>query len=81
MNCLILFKSITYAQNAAAHLKRAGINAYLLRTPVSLSGGGCGYSLKIKCKDTEAAKRTLEKNKVGYISVFRINGQGGFSAV
>lgn len=81
MSCLILFKSITYAQNAAQHLKKRGINAYLVRTPLSLSGGGCGYSLKIKHNDIESAKKTLESSHVKYLSVYKVNNQGGYSAV
>ncbi|MBQ7625078.1 MAG: DUF3343 domain-containing protein [Clostridia bacterium] len=81
MNCLILFKSITYAQNAAIKLKAANINSYMIRTPVSLSGGGCGYSLRIKCKDLEAAKKILAKTGVSFISAFRINEQGKYCVI
>ena len=81
MYCLILFKSITYAQNASIRLKAAGINSYITKTPVSLSGGGCGYSLKIKCRDVDRAKNIVAKNNIGYISLFRINEKGGFTAL
>ena len=71
MGCLILFKSITYAQKGAVHLKNSGISSYLIRTPVSLSGGGCGYSLKVKCFETEKAKRILEEKNIAYISSYK----------
>ena len=50
-NYLFLYRSLTYAQWAAAALERAGITAYLVRTPASLSGQGCGYSLRLSVRD------------------------------
>ena len=50
-NYLFLYRSLTYAQWAAAALERAGISVYLVRTPKSLSGEGCGYSLRLSVRD------------------------------
>jgi hypothetical protein len=48
----------------------------MIRTPVSISGGGCGYSLKIKCTDVEKAKRKLDEKGVSYISSYKMTDRG-----
>ena len=61
-NYLFLYRSLTYAQWAGAALERAGISAYLVRTPKSLAGEGCGYSLKISVRDGTDAMVILRNN-------------------
>ena len=47
MGCLIIFKSITYAQKACDMLSKCGIRAQLIRPPAHLGHGSCSYALKI----------------------------------
>ena len=61
-NYLFLYRSLTYAQWAAAALERVGISAYLVRTPSSLSGQGCGYSLKLSVRDGFDGMATLRNH-------------------
>ena len=44
---LIVCRSLTYAQRTAAALERAGISAYIMRSPKSIAGEGCSHSVKI----------------------------------
>ena len=61
-NYLLLYRSLTYAQWAAVALERAGISVYLVRTPKSLAGEGCGYSLKVSVRDGPDAILVLKRN-------------------
>lgn len=78
MSCLILFKSITYAQNGNLRLNKNGVNSYLIRKPASITGASCGYGLKVNCTDIERAKIILSKNAVTYMSVWRCKGNNWY---
>ncbi len=78
MSCLILFKSITYAQSGNARLNKRGVNSYLIRKPAAITGNSCGYALKINCADIETAKNILSKNGIIYTSVWRYKGNNWY---
>lgn len=59
--CLILCRSLTYAQRAALALERAGITATVRRAPQELSGAGCAYGMKLKQTDLERARALLDR--------------------
>lgn len=46
--CLILCRSLTYAQRSSRVLERAGITAAVLKAPLSVSKTGCTYCVKLK---------------------------------
>ena len=74
MSCLILFKSITYAQNGLYRLSKEGITAYIVRKPSDLVGKSCGYGLKIKCDDIKRAKSILTSSGVLFTSFWQKHG-------
>ncbi|MBQ2865517.1 MAG: DUF3343 domain-containing protein [Clostridia bacterium] len=78
MSCLIIFKSITYAQNANRLLGRNGINSYLIRKPSAIIANSCGYALKINCPDIERAKVLMGKSGINYISCWRYKGNNWY---
>ena len=47
MQYLIMSRSLTRAQMAAALLERKGISASVIKAPQNLTGGGCGYAVSI----------------------------------
>ncbi|MFI3251474.1 MAG: DUF3343 domain-containing protein [Eubacteriales bacterium] len=59
---LIICRSLTYAQRTSKVLERAGITSYILRTPKSISGEGCGHGVKIAQKNLEKTLTTLHRN-------------------
>ena len=71
MGCLILFKSVTYAQSAQYHLTQRRINTAIIRKPTGLQGNGCGYAIKIKCSDLAECVETLSRAGINYISIWR----------
>ena len=44
--CLILCRSLTYAQRSSRVLERAGITAVVRKAPLSVSKTGCTYCVK-----------------------------------
>ena len=74
MSCLVLFKSITYAQNALFHINNNGIHAVIIRKASNISGNGCGYCIKISESNLEKVYNILNEKKVNYISVWKNTG-------
>ena len=54
MRYLILCRSLTYAQKAAAVLERRGIDAQIIKAPLRLRERGCGYALSVTRRFSEA---------------------------
>lgn len=53
--CLILCRSLTYAQRSSRVLERAGITAVVRKAPLSVSKTGCTYCVKLKETQLERA--------------------------
>ncbi len=65
---LITARSVTHAQRMAQLLERTGVRAVLARTPVGLTGKGCGYVLRLRGRTrVEAALRLLRQ--AGFVPV------------
>lgn len=45
--CLIILRSVTYAQRAKRILERNGISAYVIKPEAHLVGNGCGFAVKV----------------------------------
>ena len=58
---LIVCRSLTYAQRTAAALERAGISAYIMRSPKSIAGEGCSHSVKIAQRHLTQALQILNR--------------------
>ena len=59
---LILCRSLTYAQKAAAVLERRGIDAPIIKAPLKLRERGCGYALSVSRRFEEAVALLKEKH-------------------
>lgn len=77
---IIMCRSLTYAQRAAAALTRAGITAPIFRAPQELTDMGCGYCLGIQGHRFQTALRVLDAGAVPYGRLFRDDG-GVFTEV
>lgn len=62
MQYLIMCRSLTVAQRAAALLERKGINAAVVKAPKGLSTKGCGYAVSIYRKYDEAINLLRQNN-------------------
>lgn len=68
-NCLITFRSATYAIKAQLALSRAGIAAKSVRPDPEYSGRGCTHGLRIDCSKRREAERLLREGGIPYSAV------------
>ena len=64
MYCVILFRSLTDVQRAAALLRRSGLSAEPLRLPTALARGSCAQGIRLRESYLAAAMERLEKSAV-----------------
>lgn len=75
-DCLILFRSLTYAQRAARLLERGGITATVRRAPQGLTDRGCTYSVRVRDSRRAEALALLERQGAEHGRVFLIGADG-----
>ena len=75
-NCIITFRSVTPAQRAEGVLKRAGVECTLQRTPKWMEEKGCGYSVRLNCRDIMAASLMLREAGISYRKVYALKENG-----
>lgn len=68
--CVITFRSVTPAQRGEGLLRRAGFMCSLQRTPRWMETQGCGYSIRVKCDQTQECIRLLRENRVAFRKVY-----------
>ncbi|MCQ2513620.1 MAG: DUF3343 domain-containing protein [Ruminococcus sp.] len=71
-NNLIMFSSVTHAIKSRDLLKKYGIDARMIRTPIHLRNKSCGYSLLIT-KDFEKSLEIIKKNNIGILGVSAVD--------
>ncbi len=69
-SCIITFRSVTPAQRGEGLLRRAGVDCSIQRTPKWMEAQGCGYSLRVKCRDLPAAVALLKEEQVPYRKLY-----------
>ena len=62
LNCLIVCKSLTYAQRAKRVITRAGFHGSVLRLPSDVTGSGCGYALRVSEQELGQILITLREH-------------------
>lgn len=75
-NCIITFRSVTPAQRAEDYLHRAGVDCTLQRTPKWMEEKGCGYSVRLSCRDLMTAAALLRQGGIGFRKAYSL-GEGG----
>lgn len=78
---LIVCRSLTYAQRTASVLERAGITAYIIRSPKSISGEGCSHSVKVSQRRLKDALVVLQRAGMGANKVYITQGDGSYKEV
>lgn len=76
MDCFITFRSVTFAQRGGSELKRAGISCNIQRTPRWMEEQGCGYSIRLRCRDITNGVEVLKRRQVPYRKVY-LHGENG----
>ena len=78
---LIICRSLTFAQKTAAALERAGITAYIMRSPKSIAQTGCSYSVKISELRLADALKVLKRVSLSPERVYIISADGSYKEV
>lgn len=70
MSCLIVFHSLTHAQNAAAILRRNGISSIMVKPPTSLGRGSCAHGLLLENVCLPRAMELLKKTSKKPLGIY-----------
>ena len=76
MSCLIVFRSMTQAQNAANILLKSGISSAQIKPPVQLGRGSCAFGLIIGSQYLPVALRLLQKTAITPLGIFESTPSG-----
>lgn len=71
-NNLIMFNSVTLAMRGRDLLKKNGINARMVRTPIHLRNKSCGYSLLV-VKDFDRALNIIGSNGISVLGTSAVD--------
>lgn len=66
----ITSRSLTGAQRILGVLRRAGVNAALVRLSGDMTGGGCGSGVRINERELERALTILHRASMDGVRVF-----------
>ena len=80
-NCVIMCRSISYAQRGERILERNSIRSYIVKTPQQLSSEGCSYGLRLRDKNKDKAVIILKNSGVRIGKVYRIDSDGIYNEV
>ncbi len=75
-NCIITFRSVMPAQRAEELLRRSGVNCTIQRTPKWMEEKGCGYSLRMDCRELMAASMLLRQVGISYRKAYSLTDSG-----
>ena len=75
-NCIITFRSVMPAQRAEDALHRAGFTCTLQRTPKWMEEKGCGYSIRMDCRDLMAASLLLRQAGISFRKAYSLTDNG-----
>ena len=78
---LIVCRSLTYAQRTQLALERAGITAYVLRSPKVIDSEGCSHSVKVSERNLAPALVVLARVGLSPKRVFIMAGDGSYKEV
>ena len=75
-NCMITFRSVTPAQRAEEVLHRMGMECTVQRTPKWMEEKGCGYSVRLECRDIMSAAAMLRQAGVHFRRAYTLREDG-----
>lgn len=78
---LIVCRSLTYAQRTQLALERAGITAYVLRSPKVIDSEGCSHSVKVSERNLAPALVVLARVGLSPKRVFIMASDGSYKEV
>ena len=73
---LILCRSMTMAQRAAAALRDGGMFCSVTKAPQSANPAGCTYAVKLGGRNLEGALALLRREGVAFGKIFELDARG-----
>lgn len=74
----VVIGSSTTAQRLKKALeKRAGIPAYVVKTPPKLRTGGCSYSVKVDDRKVDAVRKIMSDSGISYKKIYKVRNEKG----
>jgi hypothetical protein len=74
MSYLIVCSGLTGAQHVRSVLERSFINAYVVRPPLELTEGSCGYAVELKSGQLDRAVQILRESRLTFRKVYSKDG-------
>lgn len=80
--CLMICRSLTYAQRTVRAIERVGVSAMLVRLPQELrDGSGCGYCVRIRSAYLRQALGAIRAENLPAVRVYCRSGGGAYTEV
>ena len=77
--CLIVCRSMTYAQRADRAFNRAGLRSTsVTKIKNGLDKEGCVYGVRLQCKDVTTALEILDKHDYTQQGVYSVDADGNY---
>ncbi len=70
VSCLIVFRSVTQTQSAAAILRKNGISSVRVKPPVKLGRGSCAFGLVLPGKYLPQALSLVQKTSLRPLGIY-----------
>ena len=74
-------RSLTYAQRIATALERAGITAYVMRSPKGITGEGCSHSVRVSRRNLSDARSVLYQGGLSPERIYVAGEDGSYQEV
>ena len=74
--CVITFRSVTPAQRGESAVRKAGLECTIQRTPRWMEEQGCGYSLRLHCRDIAPAVELLRQRGITFRRLYTLREDG-----
>ena len=78
---LILYRSLTQTQKAAATLERERVENRVIRVPRAIAGEGCSYCVRLTQRDLFRALACLAEKDLSPRRIYVTAGDGNFEEV
>lgn len=76
MSCLIVFRSMTQAQNAASVLAKRGISVRVVRPPLEAGKGSCSAALQLAQQNLRPAADLISKLSFSPLAYYCFKADG-----
>lgn len=74
--CIIMCRSLTYAQRAARVLEKANIGASLTKAPQGVTPEGCTYGVRVRQRNLARALRSIKEAGIRPGKVYLVHADG-----